>query len=87
MIKYGLFAVKGRLFDKIIRKQIEVIQNLDHFLYEENFSGIVLDEDLRVLLKKMLALNPEKRISPTEIIEYLTEEVSSQEGQSTIHHK
>lgn len=87
MIKYGLFAVKGRLFDKIIRKQIEVIQNLDHFLYEENFSGIVLDEDLRVLLKKMLALNPEKRISPTEIIEYLTEEVSSQEAQSTIHHK
>lgn len=33
-VKYGLFAVKGRLFDKIIRKQIEVIQNLDHFLYE-----------------------------------------------------
>ena len=67
-IKYGLFAVKGRLFDKIIRKQIEVIQNLDHFLYEENYSGIVLEDDLRALLKKMLALNPEKRISPTEII-------------------
>lgn len=33
-IKYGLFAVKGRLFDKIIRKQIEVIQNLDHYLYQ-----------------------------------------------------
>jgi len=33
-LKYGLFAVKGRLFDKIIRKQIEVIQNLDHFLEE-----------------------------------------------------
>ena len=41
-IKYGLFAVKGRLFDKIIRKQIEVIQNLDHYLYQENYSGIVL---------------------------------------------
>ena len=64
-IKYGLFAVKGRLFDKIIRKQIEVIQNLDHFLYEENYSGIVLEEDIRALLKRMLALNPEKRISPT----------------------
>lgn len=34
VIKYGLFAVKGRLFDKIIRKQIEVIQNLDHYLYQ-----------------------------------------------------
>ena len=33
LIKYGLFAIKGRLFDKIIRRQIEVIQNLDHYLY------------------------------------------------------
>jgi hypothetical protein len=31
----------------------------------------VLEEDLRVLLKRMLALNPAKRISPSEIIEYL----------------
>ena len=35
MIKYGLFAVKGRLFDKIIKKQIEVAHNLDHYLNEE----------------------------------------------------
>lgn len=35
MIKYGLFAVKGRLFDKIIKKQIEVVQNLEHYLVEE----------------------------------------------------
>lgn len=41
-IKYGLFAVKGRLFDKIIRKQIEVIQNIDHYLENENYSGIKL---------------------------------------------
>lgn len=57
-IKYGLFAVKGRLFDKIIRKQIEVIQNLDHYLEMENYSGIKLEPDLRALLKRMLALNP-----------------------------
>lgn len=35
IIKYGLFAVKGRLFDKIIKKQIEVVQNLEHYLVEE----------------------------------------------------
>lgn len=35
MIKYGLFAIKGRTFDKIIKKQLEVVQNLDHYLYEE----------------------------------------------------
>lgn len=48
-----------------------MIQNLDKYLYEENYSGIVLEEDLKVLLKKMLALNPAKRISPIEIIEFL----------------
>lgn len=35
IIKYGLFAVKGRLFDKIIKKQIEVAQNLDYYLTKE----------------------------------------------------
>lgn len=35
IIKYGLFAVKGRLFDKIIKKQIEVAQNLEHYLTKE----------------------------------------------------
>jgi dual specificity tyrosine-phosphorylation-regulated kinase 2/3/4 len=34
VIKYGLFAIKGRAFDLIIRQQLEVVQNLDHFLYE-----------------------------------------------------
>lgn len=32
LIRYGLFAVKGRTFDKIIKKQLEVVQNLDKFL-------------------------------------------------------
>ena len=50
---------------------MEVIQNLDNYLFEENYSGIVLEEDLVVLLKRMLALNPAKRISPSEIIAYL----------------
>jgi len=34
VIKYGLFAIKGRAFDKIIKQQLEVVQNLDHFIYE-----------------------------------------------------
>ncbi len=33
IIRYGLFAIKGRAFDKIIKQQLEVIQNLDHYLY------------------------------------------------------
>lgn len=34
-IKYGLFAIKGRAFDKIIKKQLDVVQNLDKYLSEE----------------------------------------------------
>jgi dual specificity tyrosine-phosphorylation-regulated kinase 2/3/4 len=76
VIKYGLFAIKGRAFDKIIKQQLEVVQNIEHYLYEENYSGIVLEEDLKILLKKMLMLNPAKRISPGEIIEYLQHSMS-----------
>ena len=36
----GLFAVKGRLFQKIISKQIEVVNNLEHIIKSENHSGI-----------------------------------------------
>jgi hypothetical protein len=28
----GLFAVKGRIFQKIIQKQIEVVNNLDYYI-------------------------------------------------------
>ena len=65
VVRYGLFAIKGRAFDKIIKQQLDVVQHMDKYLYEENYSGIVLEEDLKVLLKRMLALNPAKRISPT----------------------
>lgn len=36
----GLFAVKGRKFDSIIAKQIQVVQRLDHVLSGECLSGI-----------------------------------------------
>ncbi len=28
VIRYGLFAIKGRAFDKIIKQQLEVVQHL-----------------------------------------------------------
>lgn len=37
-IEYGLFAVKGRVFDKIIERQIEVVTHLDEYL-DNNYSG------------------------------------------------
>lgn len=36
----GLFAVKNRVFAKIIQKQIEVVNNLDYHLTHNNYSGI-----------------------------------------------
>ena len=71
LIKYGLFAAKGRVFEAIIERQIEVIKNLDRYLDEENYSGIVIQDDMRQLLKRMLSLDPDKRISPREICEFL----------------
>ena len=40
IISFGLFAVKNRVFDKIIEKQIEVANNLDFYL-DNNYSGIL----------------------------------------------
>lgn len=36
----GLFAVKGRFFDKIIQKQIRVCNNLEEILKDRTYSGI-----------------------------------------------
>jgi hypothetical protein len=44
---------------------------MDRYLDEENYSGITVDDDLRGLLKRMLSLDPEKRISPRQIVEFL----------------
>ncbi len=35
------------------------------------FGGIIIDKELKYLIKKMLQLDPEKRISPSEIITFL----------------
>jgi dual specificity tyrosine-phosphorylation-regulated kinase 2/3/4 len=64
----GLFAVKGRLFPKIIAKQIEAVKKLDHHLDFDNHSGIRLTGDMRTVLKRMLHLEPASRISPREVL-------------------
>lgn len=28
VVRYGLFAIKGRAFDKIIKQQLEVVQHM-----------------------------------------------------------
>jgi hypothetical protein len=50
-----------------------VVKNLDKYLDEENCSGICIQKEIRVILKGMLALNPEKRMSPEEILNKLEE--------------
>ncbi|CAD8110996.1 unnamed protein product [Paramecium primaurelia] len=70
IIEQGLFAVKNRSFDQIIQKQAYVIKNLDYFL-DNNYSGIKVDLEIRLLLREMLTINPDKRIAPHTIIEFL----------------
>lgn len=33
VIRYGLFAIKGRAFDKIIKQQLDVVQHLEQYIY------------------------------------------------------
>jgi hypothetical protein len=44
------------VFQKIIDKQVEVVQNLDYYVTQENFSGIKVDAALMKVLKGMLEL-------------------------------
>ena len=67
----GLFSAKNRVFAKIIQKQIDVVNELDQHLDHHNYSGIKLDDDLRRLLKQMLHLEPEERISPLQLLREL----------------
>ena len=52
--KEGLFAVKGRLFPEIVKKQRKVIKKIDQVIDNENYSRIVLSEGMRRALKGML---------------------------------
>ncbi len=62
--KEGLFAVKGRLFPEIIAKQRSVNPYIDKILEHENYSRIVLSPTMRKIVKAMLDIDFNKRISP-----------------------
>ncbi|CAD8118213.1 unnamed protein product [Paramecium sonneborni] len=70
VIEQGLFAVKNRAFEQIIQKQAHVVKNLDYYL-DNNYSGIKVDLEIRLLLREMLTIDPDKRIAPHTIIEFL----------------
>ena len=51
--KEGLFAVKGRLFPEIIKKQRSVNPFLDTILQRDNYSGITLSAKTRGVICRM----------------------------------
>ena len=69
--KEGLFAVKGRLFPEIIAKQRSVNPHLDEVLSRDNYSRIVVSPTMRKVIKGMLDINFNRRISPQEVISLL----------------
>lgn len=71
VLRQGLFASKGRVFEKIVEKQMHVVANLNTYIDDHNYSGVKVDEDIKFLVKSMLALDPKQRISPKEICQFL----------------
>jgi dual specificity tyrosine-phosphorylation-regulated kinase 2/3/4 len=70
ILKTGLFAVKGRTYDKIIAKQKNLIENLEAKLEECLDVQDPNNQKLCDLLIKMFEWNPKKRISPEEIVKH-----------------
>ena len=70
VLKTGLFAVKGRTYDKIIAKQKNLIENLEEKLEECLDVNDPMNQKLCDLLIKMFEWNPKKRISPEEIVKH-----------------
>jgi dual specificity tyrosine-phosphorylation-regulated kinase 2/3/4 len=69
--KEGLFAVKGRLFPEIIAKQRSVNPHLDDILSRDNYSRITVSPTMRRVIKGMLDIDFNRRISPMEVIALL----------------
>lgn len=74
--KEGLFAVKGRLFPEIIAKQRSVNPHLDEILDRENHSRIAVSPTMRGVIKAMLDIDFNRRISPAETIARLEAEAT-----------
>jgi dual specificity tyrosine-phosphorylation-regulated kinase 2/3/4 len=73
--KEGLFAVKGRLFPEIIAKQRSVNPHLDEILDKDNYSRILVSPNMRKIIKGMLDIDFNRRISPQEVISLLEKEL------------
>lgn len=73
--KEGLFAVKGRLFPEIIAKQRSVNPHLDEIMDRDNYSRIVVSGTMRKIIKGMLDIDFNRRISPQEVIALLEKEL------------
>jgi dual specificity tyrosine-phosphorylation-regulated kinase 2/3/4 len=54
---------------------MNVAKNIDCIISENNYSGVIVDDEIRFLIKNMLCLDPNKRISPKEICNYLNKSV------------
>jgi dual specificity tyrosine-phosphorylation-regulated kinase 2/3/4 len=68
-LKYGLFAVKGRSYDKIYLKQKALVESLGQTL-SEYLDGWSDAENLFDLLQNIFKWDPKKRISPAEILQH-----------------
>ena len=69
LLKYGLFAVKGRDYDKIYLKQKAFVENINEILsaYLQKWCD---SKELSDLLFQMLRWDPKLRISPSTILKH-----------------
>lgn len=63
--------MKGRLFPEIIAKQRSINPHLDEILDKDNYSKIVVSPTMRRIIKGMLDIDFNRRISPQEVISLL----------------
>ena len=66
----GLFAVPGRVPEKILQKQQDLVQQGGLFRALRDAPGLRLDEDGVDLLAGMLTWDPQQRISPEEALSH-----------------
>ena len=77
----GLLGVTGREQKRIIARQAQVFKNIHSTLKKFECYGLNQDAYFMDLLQRMLAIDPEQRISPKEVLEhpFLTEPIYEQE--------
>jgi len=69
MLKYGLFAVKGRDYNKIYLKQKTLVENFNEIL-SSCLQKWCDSQELYDLLAKMMRWDPKSRISPASILKH-----------------